>query len=71
MPFGDGDDSMHGNDDVTMGPFFRPSERTAGKEANWTETVPGKCWFAIFRLYGPLDPWFGKTWQPGEIEVVP
>jgi hypothetical protein len=20
------------------------------------------------RLYGPLEPWFDKTWRPGEIE---
>lgn len=33
--------------------------------------VPGKGWFAIFRLYGPLDAWFDKTWRPGEIEPVP
>jgi len=25
---------------------------------------------AILRLYGPLDPWFDKTWRPGEIELV-
>jgi hypothetical protein len=22
----------------------------------------------ILRLYGPLEPWFNKTWRPGEIE---
>jgi hypothetical protein len=42
----------------------------AGKEANWTATVPKKGWFAVLRLYGPLDPWFDKTWQPGEIKLV-
>lgn len=40
-----------------------------GKESNWIQTVPGKAWFAILRLYGPLGPWFDKTWQPGEIEL--
>jgi hypothetical protein len=25
---------------------------------------------AILRLYGPLEPWFKKTWQPGEIELA-
>jgi hypothetical protein len=25
---------------------------------------------AIFRLYGPLEPWFDKTWKPGDIELV-
>jgi hypothetical protein len=24
----------------------------------------------ILRLYGPLQPWFDKTWRPGEIEEV-
>ena len=34
------------------------------------QTIPGKGWFVILRLYGPLEPWFDKTWQPGEIELV-
>jgi hypothetical protein len=40
------------------------------KENNWIQTVPGKGWFAILRLYGPLEPWFEKTWRPGEIVLV-
>jgi hypothetical protein len=24
----------------------------------------------LFRLYAPLDPWFDKTWRPGDPEVV-
>lgn len=28
-----------------------------------------KGWFMILRLYGPLEPWFDKTWRPGEIEL--
>jgi len=43
-------------------------EAPAGKEENWVQTVAGKGWFAILRLYGPEDPWFDKTWRPGEIE---
>jgi hypothetical protein len=39
-------------------------------EANWTQTVPGKGWFALLRLYSPTEPWFDKTWRPGEIELV-
>jgi hypothetical protein len=37
---------------------------------NWIETVSGKNWFAILRLYGPLEPWFDKTWIPGDIESL-
>ena len=38
--------------------------------SNWVQTIPGKGWFMILRLYGPLEPWFNKTWRPGEIELV-
>ena len=51
--------------DLHLGP--RPP---AGKETNWIQTVPGKGWFAILRLYGPLEPWFDQTWRPGEFELV-
>ena len=23
----------------------------------------------ILRLYGPLEPWFNETWQPGDLEL--
>jgi hypothetical protein len=49
--------------------YFGP-EAPAGKERNWIQTVPGKGFFVILRLYGPLEPWFEKTWRPGEIELV-
>jgi hypothetical protein len=32
--------------------------------------VPGKGWFAVLRLYGPLEAWFDKTWRPGEFELL-
>ncbi len=49
--------------------YFAP-EAPEGKESNWVQTVPGKGWNTIFRLYGPLEPWFDQTWRPGEIELV-
>ncbi len=42
----------------------------AGKEGNWLQTIPGKSWFAILRMYGPLQPWIDKTWRPSEIELL-
>jgi hypothetical protein len=35
---------------------------------NWVQTLPGKGWWAGFRLYGPLEPWFDKTWRLPDIE---
>jgi hypothetical protein len=49
--------------------YFAPKP-PAGKENNWLQTVPGKSWFVILRMYGPLEPWLNKTWRPSEIELV-
>lgn len=57
------------NPDGSYDIYFAP-EAPAGRESNWLQTVPGKSWFAILRIYGPLHPWLDKKWQPGEIELV-
>jgi hypothetical protein len=57
------------NDDGSVDLFFGPSA-PEGKESNWIQTVPGKGWFLILRLYSPLEPWFDKTWRPGDIELM-
>lgn len=41
-----------------------------GRERNWVQTMPGKGWFVLFRFYGPLEPFFDKTWKPDDIEQV-
>ncbi len=51
--------------DVYVGP-----KAPEGKEANWIQSVPGKGWNTILRFYGPLEPWFDKTWKPGDFELV-
>jgi len=62
-------DKMIANDDGSVDLFFGP-QAPAGKEANWIETVPGKGWFCLLRLYSPTQAWFDKTWRPGEIVPV-
>ena len=57
------------NPDTSVDVWFGPTA-PAGHEANWVQTVPGKGWFPAWRLYGPLEPWFDKTWRLGEIELV-
>lgn len=57
------------NTDGSVDVYFGP-KAPAGKEKNWVQTVPGKGWNTILRLYSPLDPWFDKTWRPGEIELA-
>jgi hypothetical protein len=55
------------NADGSVDVYFGP-KAPAGEEANWVQTIPGQTWNTLFRLYGPLEPWFNKTWRPAEIE---
>ena len=64
--------------DVTMVVFIPPVPRQAGRKAlvplpkylfdpspprsEIRESCP---YFVFLRLYGPLEPWFNKTWKPG------
>ncbi len=54
-----------GSYDVYFGP--KPPE---GRESNWIQTDPSKGWNTILRLYGPLQPFYDKTWKPGDPELV-
>ncbi len=49
--------------------WFGP-KAPAGNEANWVQTMPGRGYNVILRLYGPLEPWFNQSWQPGDLELV-
>ena len=62
-------DQMQVNEDGSVDLYFGPKP-PLGKEANWIQTVPGKGWFLCLRLYGPLKPWFDKSWRPGEVEKM-
>jgi len=37
---------------------------------NWIQTMPGKGWWVMLRLYSPLEPLFTKEWRPSEVELV-
>jgi hypothetical protein len=50
--------------------YFGPKKPDGVKDGNSIQTLPGKGWFTILRLYSPLEPFFDKSWKPGEIEKV-
>jgi hypothetical protein len=62
-------DKLIYNEDGSVDLYYGPTA-PEGKEANWTQTVPGKAWFVLFRAYGPLEPWFEKTWQLNDFELI-
>ena len=57
------------NEDGSWDIFIGP-EAPAGYENNWIQSIPGKGWNTIFRLYGPLDPWFDGEWYPSDAVLV-
>nr|WP_294527489.1 DUF1214 domain-containing protein [uncultured Rhodopila sp.] len=59
------------NDNGSVDLYFGPVAPAGGEQANWLQTVPGEGWNTLLRLYGPLQPWFDKTWRPGEFEPQP
>ncbi len=62
-------EGLQQNADGSYDIYFGP-KAPAGKEGNWLQTIPGKGWNMLFRLYGPLQTWFDKTWRPGDPELV-
>lgn len=50
------------NADGSVDLHFGPAA-PAGKESNWLPTIPGRGWFAYFRLYAPTEPYFDRSWK--------
>ena len=48
--------------------WFGPNQPQGVPRGNWIQTVQGKGWFTILRLYSPLPSFFTKSWRIGEIE---
>ncbi len=57
------------NPDGSTDIYFGPSP-PEGKENNWLQTIPGKGFFAILRLYSPLPSFFDKSWRPSEVTPI-
>lgn len=57
------------NADGSVDLYFGPRP-VPGLEQNSLVTLPGRAWFPIFRLYGPLQPYFDRSWPLPNIEQV-
>ncbi|MCP4383030.1 MAG: DUF1254 domain-containing protein [Hyphomicrobiales bacterium] len=55
------------NEDGSVDVYFAPKP-PEGMEENWIMT--GEDFFLLFRLYGPDEPLFDKSWTLGDIEKV-
>ncbi|MBF4516898.1 DUF1254 domain-containing protein [Flavobacterium sp. ANB] len=49
--------------------YFGP-KAPQGKEGQWIKTIPGRGWFAYFRIYGPQTAAFNGSWKPEDFQEV-
>jgi hypothetical protein len=57
------------NADGSFDLYFGP-KAPAGREKNFVQTVPGKGWFFLFRLYGPEQAYFDDKWKPDDLVEI-
>jgi hypothetical protein len=62
-------DKIVKNDDGSVDLYFGPQAPAGKPESNWIKTIPGKGWFTYFRLYGPTQPYFDRSWVLPDIEL--
>jgi hypothetical protein len=58
------------NADGSVTVTFIPEKPAGVADGNWIQTVPGKGWFVLLRLYSPTKPFFDMSWRPGDIVAV-
>ena len=63
-------DNIVTNADGSVDLYFGPKAPAGKPETNWIKTIPGKGWFTYFRLYGPTQPYFDRSWVLPDIELI-
>ena len=63
-------DNIVKNADGSVDLYFGPKAPAGKPETNWIETIPGKGWFTYFRLYGPTQAYFDRSWVLPDIELI-
>jgi hypothetical protein len=59
--------NLKANDDGSVDIYCAPGP-PPGFEPNWIPTVPGRAWFAYFRLYGPTESYFDRSYALPDLE---
>jgi hypothetical protein len=63
-------DAVTKNPDGSIDLYFSQTPPKGKPVSNWIKTIPGKGWFAYFRLYGPTQEFFDRTWVLPDIELM-
>jgi hypothetical protein len=57
------------NADGSVDLYFAPRAPSQRKK-NWVQTLENRHWFAYVRLYGPMEPYFDKSWSMDDIQIL-
>jgi hypothetical protein len=49
--------------------YFGPTA-PSDQKAHWIQTIPGRGWFAHFRIDGPQTRAFDGSWKPGDFQAT-
>lgn len=63
-------DDIVKNADGTVDLYFGPTPPTGKSKKNWIKTLPNRGWLTYFRLYGPTQSYFDRTWVLPDIEPM-
>jgi hypothetical protein len=57
------------NEDGTIDLYFGPTPPPQG-ESSWIKTKSGKGFFMYYRFYGPIEPFYDKSWKVNNVVKV-
>ena len=63
-------DAIATNADGSVDITFGPACPAGTPESNWIKTLAGRGWFSYFRLYGPTQPYFDRSWVLPDIQPI-
>jgi len=63
-------ENLRVNDNGSIDIYFGPGDPPDGFENNYVKTYEGMRWFTYFRLYGPTDGYFDRSWPMYDIRRV-
>ena len=63
-------DAIVTNADGSVDLVFGPELPAGVPQSNWIKTLPGKGWFSYFRLYGPTEAYFDRSWVLSDFQPI-
>lgn len=63
-------ENLKKNEDGSIDIYFGPGKAPEGYENNFIQTYKGMRWFCYFRLYGPTEAYFDRSWPMNDIKKV-